>query len=217
MVGTTRRPASLRTWLVRAAITLVIGGAVGAAGGVVGVRTLEPGKPEQPDSLQIMLDSLAKGALPRTDARNAQRAADSLGAQQRIQHVVDSVENARVLASQPPAPVDSPIVRPDAVTVPSVVGLEEGKARQRLIDAHLTVGAVEFEASTAPVGTVLRTLPAVGEAIRLNGTVALYLSNGRTPNEFASLRDGAIGVVTRSTLSQSVSFSLSPSLSRALP
>jgi serine/threonine-protein kinase len=180
MAGKNRKPATLGTWLVRALIVIVIGGALGAAGGVVGVRTLEPGKPEQPDSLQVMLDSLAKGTTAKADARTTKRAADSLNAQQRIQHVIDSVEKARLLAAQPPV-VDSPIVRPDAVTVPNVVGLEEGKARKQLVDAHLVVGTVEFEASTAPAGTVLRTTPAVGDAIRLNGAVALYLSNGRTP------------------------------------
>jgi hypothetical protein len=182
MATTPRRPATLNTWLIRAAITIVVGLTIGAAGGVQAVRTLEPGKPEQADSLQLMLDSLAKGTSPKVDARNSQRAADSLSAQQRIQRVIDSVEKLRLAASQPPAVADTPVVRPDAITVPSVLGVEEGKARQRLVDAHLLVGSVEFEASTSPAGTVLRTVPAAGEAVRLNGTVTLFLSNGRPPD-----------------------------------
>lgn len=213
MAASTRKPATLGTWFVRALVTIVVGGVLGAAGGVVGVRTLEPGKPQQGDSLQLMLDSLDKGTTSKADARSSQRAADSLSAQQRIQRVIDSVEQVRRLAAQPPAPVDSPVVRPDAVTVPIVVGLEEGKARQRLVDAHLVVGTVDFEASTAPMGTVLRTVPAVGEAIRLNGTVALYLSNGRPPNEFATMRRPAVQhafvaqVVSTSPSSRLFSFS----------
>ena len=159
-------PATLKTWLVRAAIVIAVGLAVGATGGVVAVRTFEPGRSNQPDSLQLMLDSIAKG-IPATkvsDARTARRATDSSAAADREQRFVDSVENAKLPA-----------------TVPDVIGLEEGVARTRIAEARLLVGVVQLEDSRTPAGTVIRTQPAVGEALKANASVSLVLSNGRIP------------------------------------
>ena len=159
-------PATLKTWLVRAAIVIVVGLAIGATGGVVAVRTLEPSRSNQPDSLQLMLDSIAKGtpAAKVSDARTARRATDSSAAANREQRYVDSVENAKLPA-----------------TVPDVIGLEEGVARTRIAEARLLVGVVQLEDSRTAAGTVIRTQPAVGEALKANASVSLVLSNGRIP------------------------------------
>jgi hypothetical protein len=132
---------------------------------VVGVRTLEPGRAEQPDSLQLMLDSIAKGAPSKTaEARTVRRTADSLDADTRAQREADSIR----LASQ-------------GVVVPDVVGDEEGSARVRILGAKLTVGTIDFEDSPRAAGTVLRTQPSPGTPIAPGGVVSITLSNGRTP------------------------------------
>ena len=104
----TRKRATTGTWIVRGLVAIVLGGALGAAGGVMSVRTLEPGHPEQADSLQIMLDSLSKGAVKKVidtaaTATLSRRAADSLDAAQRLQRVADSIANAQNTAPVTPA------------------------------------------------------------------------------------------------------------------
>ena len=163
--------ATLKTWLVRATIVIVVGLAIGATGGVVAVRTSEPGRANQPDSLRVMLDSIAKGT-PTTkdsDARTARRATDSSAAAEREQRFVDSVENAKLPA-----------------TVPDVIGLEEGVARTRIAEARLLVGVVQLEDSRTAAGTVIRTQPAAGEALKANASVDFVLSNGRIPPDNAA-------------------------------
>jgi hypothetical protein len=157
-------PATARTWIVRALVLAVLGLAIGAAGGVVGVRTLEPGRAEQPDSLQMMLDSIANGAPSKAAARTVRRSADSLDADTRAQREADSLR----LASQ-------------GVVVPDVVGDEEGSARVRILGAKLAVGTIDFEDSSLAAGTVLRTQPSPGTPIAPGGVVSITLSNGRTP------------------------------------
>ncbi|MCA0375059.1 MAG: PASTA domain-containing protein [Gemmatimonadetes bacterium] len=64
-----RRPPSGRTWLIRIGLALVLGLAVGAGAGVFAVNTLEPGRAGVADSLQLMLDSIAKApAAPPPEA-----------------------------------------------------------------------------------------------------------------------------------------------------
>lgn len=152
---------------------LAAGLAIGATGGIVGVRSLEPGRPEQPDSLQLMLDSIANGtasksaATLRNEARSARRASDSSDAFNRPQRVADSL--AAIAAAAAAA----------ELTVPDVIGLEEGVARTRVIEAGLTIGPVQFEDSRTAAGTVLRTLPGPGESVAPGTSVTLILSNGR--------------------------------------
>ncbi len=151
------------TWVKRIIALSVLGLAIGGGIGVAAVRALEPGRPVSRDSVELLLDSTGVGA-PKTDARSQRRASDSAEATNRIQRVRDSIEYSRTL-----------------VTVPDVIGLEEGLARTRLTDAKLTVGTAELEDSRTPAGTVLRTVPGAGESQQINGTVTLVLSNGRTP------------------------------------
>ena len=166
MATKSRGPATLKTWALRAAIVVAVGVAIGATGGVVAVRTFEPGRSGQPDSLQMMLDSIAKGtpAAKLSDARNARRATDSSAAADRQQRYTDSLENANLPTS-----------------VPDVVGLEEGAARTRIAESRLVVGLVQLEDSRTAAGTVIRTQPAAGETLKPNASVALVLSNGKIP------------------------------------
>ncbi len=162
-------PASLRAWLIRAAVVATAGLAIGAAGGVISVRTLEPGRPARTDSLQLMLDSIANGTAQKTpamvadDARASRRSVDSAEASNRAQVSADSTTTAR--------------------TVPDVIGLEEGTARPRITEAGLTVGEVLFEDSDKPTGSVLRSVPAAGAVSVSGAPVALFLSNGRPPQD----------------------------------
>jgi hypothetical protein len=158
-----RGPGSARTWGIRAAIAIGLGFAVGIGGGIAGVNRLEPGRPGQPDSLQLMLDSLQR--RDDADAPMAKRrAADSLDAAQRAQRIADSV----ALANDPDAPV-----------VPDVIRMEEGAARQTIEDAGLLVGSVVFRADSATAGTVLATMPATGRKVRAGTAIDLVLSDGR--------------------------------------
>ncbi len=153
---------------------LTVGLLIGATGGIVGVRALEPGRPEQPDSLQLMLDSIANGtasksaAAVRNDERSARRASDSADAENRPQRIADSVAAARAAAAE-------------ALPVPDVIGLEEGLARTRVVESGHVVGTVQFEDSRTAAGIVLRTVPAAGESVAPGESITLILSNGRTP------------------------------------
>jgi len=146
-------------WLIRLGAALGAGLAIGAAIGVVGVNTIEPGRPQQADSLQIMLDSIARGQTPATarDTADADDAAD------------DAAANTKAPSA------DSTIV------VPDLVGVEEGAARTALADAGFMVGGTEFRSSRSPTGTVLATQPVSGAAVARGTTVSLILSDGRAP------------------------------------
>lgn len=150
-----RSPATV--WLVRAAIALTVGVGFGLGAGVFTVRTLEPGRPNSVDSLQVMLDSIAKGRIgtpaPATDNATPEPA-----------------------AAEPTTAVDS-------VPVPALVDLEEGAARNAIIDAGLQVGEVRFEASLKPAGTVLASTPAAGAFAARGSAVLLVLSDGRPPTD----------------------------------
>jgi len=68
---------------------------------------------------------------------------------------------------------------PDRRTVPaSVTGATQDVATRALQEVGLRVGDVTSEFSASPAGTVLRTDPAVGQALRPDSVVALVLSRG---------------------------------------
>ena len=164
-----RQTSTRRTWLVRLAIAIVAGLGIGAGAGVVTVNRFDPGRAGQPDSLQLMLDSLAQRKASN-DPRSLRRAADSTDAEQRAQRLADST----TLANDPDAPV-----------VPAVLNLEEGAARDSIEAAGLIVGDVSFQRSAAPLGVVIATFPAVGQKTRAKSAVKLILSNGRPPSDTA--------------------------------
>ncbi len=165
---TPRTPMSrtTRTWLIRGTVAAVTGVMIGGAGGVVTVRTLEPGRANAVDSVQAVLDSIARGTIPEPTAaadrdQESKRQADSAS---RAQQSADSAEKADVL-----------------LPVPDVVGLEEGPARAKLLEAGLLVGEVQFRASSSPAGTVLAATPPAGSLLAASGTVSLVISDGRAP------------------------------------
>ena len=159
-----RKSVTNRMWLIRGGVAIVLGLVIGAAAGVAGVKRIDPGRPGQPDSLQVMLDSLRRVAS--TSPREQRRAADSTDAAQRESRVADSI----AIANDP----DSPII-------PDVVNLEEGAARTSIEGVGLTVGTVQFRASAAAAGVVLATVPAGGRRVRSGTAINLILSDGRTP------------------------------------
>ncbi|MES2523699.1 MAG: PASTA domain-containing protein [Gemmatimonadota bacterium] len=161
-----KRASEARVWLLRFAIVLGVGLVVGAGGGVIGVNTLEPGRPSEPDSLQVLLDSIARGTTPASGA-----SADSDGDGDVPDTALDSMNRA----------VDTIVAAPDTVSVPDLIGVEEGAARTIILGNGLTVGPVEFRASATPAGTVIATIPVFGTAVDRGTAVSLVLSDGRPP------------------------------------
>jgi hypothetical protein len=158
---TTRRRSSsgtalARLWGIRALVAAAVGVAIGAGTGVMTVNRLEPGRADSVDSLAVMLDSISKGRIP--DAKPA-------GAP-----TVDAT----------PAP-DSAAQEPVLVSVPAVTDLEEGDARNAILDAGLQVGEVQFRPSPKPAGIVLGTFPVSGARVLTKSAVSLVLSDGRDP------------------------------------
>ena len=168
--GAARGSVSGRTWVRRALVAITIGLVMGAAGGVFGVNTLEPGRAGQPDSLQLMLDERTDRRAA-DDARIAQRVADSVAAAVREQRANDSI----ALANDPDAPL-----------VPDVVSLPEAEARAIIEEAGLTVGAVIFRNDSLAAGTVLGTSPPAGIKVRQGTAVEVTLSDGRPPQDIAT-------------------------------
>ena len=168
----TRRPMSktTRTWLIRGAIAAVAGLTIGGAGGVVTVRTLEPGRANAVDSVQAVLDSIARGAVPEPTAAERDQAS---------QRQADSAARASQSA-------DSAVKEDVLLPVPDVVGLEEGPARDKLLEAGLLVGDVQFRASSSAAGIVLATTPPAGSLLASSGTVSLVISDGRSPADTLS-------------------------------
>ena len=168
----TRGPMSktTRTWLVRAAVAALAGVIIGGAGGVVTVRKLEPGRPNAVDSVQAVIDSIARGTIPEPTAVQrdveSKRQADSAS---QVQQSADSAAKADVL-----------------LPVPDVVGLEEGPARDKLLEAGLLVGDVQFRASSSAAGIVLATTPPAGSQLAASGAVSLVISDGRPPADTLS-------------------------------
>ena len=163
---------STRTWLIRGAVAAVAGLVIGGAGGVVTVRTLEPGRSNAVDSVQAVLDSIARGTIPEPTA--AERDQES-------KRQADSASRAQQAAASAAAKEDVLLV------VPDVVGLEEGSARDKLLDAGLLVGDIEFRASSSPAGIVLATTPPAGSLLASTSTVSLVISDGRAPGDIFSI------------------------------
>jgi hypothetical protein len=162
--GRSKRASLTRLWGIRLAVVLAAGLAMGAAAGVVAVNTLEPGRPSEPDSLQLLLDSIAKGTAPvSTSSPSA---------------IGGAASPASTDSSEPPPPDTAAT---NDVNVPDLIGLEEGIARVSLHSADLTVGAVEFRPSASPVGTVLATVPVLGTPVARRTPITLVLSDGRPP------------------------------------
>lgn len=164
------RAKSTRTWLIRGTIAAVLGLILGGAGGVVTVRTLEPGRANAIDSVQAVLDSIARGTIPKPNAAARDQALlRQVDSAAQVIPAADSAANADVL-----------------VSVPDVVGLEEGPAREKLLEAGLLVGDVQFRASSSPAGIVLATTPPAGSVLAASGAVSLVLSDGRSPADTLS-------------------------------
>jgi len=168
--GTARGSVSGATWARRALVAITIGLVIGAAVGVYGVNTLEPGRAGQPDSLQLMLDERIDRRAA-DDARIAQRVADSTASAAREQRVNDSI----ALANDPDAPL-----------VPDVVSLPEAEARAIIEEAGLVVGAVIFRNDSLAAGTVLVTTPPAGIKVRQGTAVEFTLSDGRSSRDLAT-------------------------------
>ena len=169
---TIKKPASLRTWLVRAAIIGVIGLAAGGASGVIAVKLLEPGHPASSDAQQVAVDSTTTGTAPiEKDKLSVRRDLDSVEAAQREQRIADS------LAIMPPT---------GELTVPNVVGIEEGSARAVIAAAGFSVGTVQFRQSRAAAGTVLGTVPVNGAYAPRGAAIAMVLSDGHAPPDSLS-------------------------------
>ncbi|MCE2899626.1 MAG: PASTA domain-containing protein [Gemmatimonas sp.] len=161
-----------RRWLGRALVAVVLGLAIGGAGGVFSVQKLEPGPGTGVDSLQVMLDSIATGRIAKTAA--APPASPEPVA----------TEAPRVAADSAATPAE-----PTLVLVPAVVDLEEGTARTAILDAGLQVGEVQFQASAKPAGTVLATSPVSGARVPTLTAVSLVLSDGRPPADVVGMTD----------------------------
>lgn len=151
-----QRPRVGRMWGIRILIAIAAGVVIGAFVGVMGVRTFEPGRPGDPDSLQLLLDSVANSQASATSER----------------------------APEPPVPVDT-VAAADTldaavpVAVPDLTDISEGDARTILEELGFEVGTIMFRGSPMPLGTVLSTFPVAGERVTLPATVNLVLSDGR--------------------------------------
>lgn len=106
------------------------------------------------------------------------------GAVDSLQLMLDSIAAAPAAPVPTATPVaDSAPPTPAGVTVPTVVDLDEGAARNAIVTAGLQVGEVRFAASTKAAGTVLATEPAAGTVVNAGTPVVLILSDGRAPTD----------------------------------
>jgi len=75
---------------------------------------------------------------------------------------------------------------PQRFAVPQLIGRTQADAEQRLSDAKLTVGTLSQAFSeTVPQGQVISTTPAADTAVKPASPVALVISQGRQPIQFA--------------------------------
>lgn len=148
-------------WLARATVVLIAGLAIGTGFGVFAVNRLEPGRPDSVDSLAVMLDSLSAGRISG--------AASKSGGNSQADGDFNENQSASNAATSDSA----------RAIVPSVVGFEEGAARDAILEAGLQVGEVQFSLSGRPAGTVLATSPNGGTPVAPGFAVSLVLSDGR--------------------------------------
>jgi len=167
--GKTTGTSLVRVWGVRALVAILIGLSIGAAAGVMTVNRLEPGRADSVDSLAVMLDSIAKGGPAA------------------------SKPAAKSPTTPPPATLPTAATADDAadepsdlIAVPAVTDLEEGDARNAILDAGLQVGEVQFRPSPKPAGIVLGTFPVSGARVLSRSAVSLVLSDGRDPADTLS-------------------------------
>lgn len=97
--------------------------------------------------------------------------------------VLAPVVPAPVVVPPPVVVVPPPVVQsppaPALRSVPDVVGFDQYSARRVLVDNGLTVGWVKEEESDQRSGTVLRTDPRAGVALRPGSTVDLVVAEPR--------------------------------------
>ncbi|MEO7522160.1 MAG: PASTA domain-containing protein [Gemmatimonas sp.] len=160
--ASSKRASLTRLWSIRLGIVLAAGFVAGATAGVVGVNTLEPGHASEPDSLQVLLDSISKGMTPNTPRERASSARTP---------VAGSAELDR-------QPIGA-VARTEEITVPDLVGTDEGNARETLTALGLNIGTIEFRSSARPTGMVLASMPASNEKVKRGTAVAMVLSDGR--------------------------------------
>jgi serine/threonine-protein kinase len=139
---------------------------------------------------------------PEADATAALRAADFTVDVQR--EASDDVEEGRVIRQSPAggeqAPRQSEVTivvstGPEQVTVPSLRGLDQATAEQRIRDAGLEVGSVTFQASEATEGTVIAQDPGatakVDPGTRVNIVIAQAQSTIEVPDVVGNLASDA--------------------------
>ena len=171
-----KRASLTRLWSIRLGIVLAAGFIAGATAGVVGVNTLEPGRPSEPDSLQMLLDSISRGMTPNPQPERGSNASTSAPP-------ADARERS----------ADTAAADAENITVPDLVGTEEGNARMTITALGLNVGTIEFRASSSPAGLVLASTPAFNAKVRRGTPVALVLSDGRGSRDTLSLAPGLDG------------------------
>ena len=147
---------SRRPWGRRILVAVILGVVIGAVAGVMGVQTLEPGRRGEPDSLQVLLDSVANSRVSSPRDSVVPPVAS-----------IDTAAGADIVAAE------------GTVAVPNLADVEEGDARVILEQLGFDVGQVVFRGSAKPLGTVLSTFPVAGERVALPVTVNLVLSDGR--------------------------------------
>ena len=156
------RDGDPRIWVVRALVVLLVGSGAGVAGGALAVNRLEPGRGTGVDSLQVMLDSIAKGRIPKKGTVTAPPP--------------EIIPYDTLTGTMAPA-VDSTA----QAVIPEVSGMEEGAARDVLRTAGFRIATVEFRPSDRPAGTVLQSIPAGGLKAPRALQLTLILSDGKVP------------------------------------
>jgi beta-lactam-binding protein with PASTA domain len=98
------------------------------------------------------------------------------------------VPEGEVMAQRPPAGQTVPegttieievSQGPNAIQVPSVVGLEQGAAVQAIEGAQLIVRVVEAQSADVPEGSVIAQSPRAGTRVKPGSTVEIQVSSGR--------------------------------------
>jgi serine/threonine-protein kinase len=102
----------------------------------------------------------------------------------------DEIEEGRIISTDPAAnePVEKGgTVRitvstgPESVVVPPLIGQTPDQAQRTLDQAGLQLGSVGSEYSDEAEGTIIRTVPAVGEEVEPGRSVDVIVSRGPEP------------------------------------